>query len=424
MITATMANAARTVINPAEDPRLNGDEIPTYLFKACQRWSDKSPSSPSLKGFRAASSGIEPHEENRDSFPASKLHLEAFYDKYCGIMDNQDTFQTTTHVQFVGLYSKRTLAEWEAELLRKGSDTEYRVYCVRGASLRDMGVSIIRGRATVSIGRGLHTEVVHTNSMVGEEFLVWGRVPVEAILGSWGADGVMQFARARQDAERKRDKQGFVPYIDKFQPGSEVSGEEALAFADSSIQQTQARRLASSSKTSEKRPQLSLPFPPLMTSIHPPTALGRPTHRKTRVLAPPPPINPRQAPHTKMVASAGPLHNPSYQLPSAVKVLTHASQQQQYQSPYEGARESARFNQEALQQMTLCTSTGARSVNISSQSRITQSPPLQKELRGPQYGTTGQMGGTVNVDQTKVEKRQDIEAKSYWRTEDDDRAGD
>ena len=78
-----------------------------------------------------------------------------------------------------------------------GNDTEYRVYCVRGAELKEMGVSVIRGRAVVTMGRPNDRRVVHTDPVIGEEYLVWGRVPVEAVLGSWGEDGVMQYARSR-----------------------------------------------------------------------------------------------------------------------------------------------------------------------------------------------------------------------------------
>ncbi|MAD85796.1 MAG: hypothetical protein CL912_22770 [Deltaproteobacteria bacterium] len=333
-----MATTNRTVIDPAEDPRLPPNDIPEYLFTVAQRWSDKSPTSPSLRGFEACSSGLVPSKENPDAFPASLLHLEVFYDNYCGIMNFPLTFKTNTHAHFVGLFSTRKLAEREAELLRVGTDTEYRVYCVRGAELREMGVSVIRGRAIVTIGRPNDRRVVHTDHVIGEEFLVWGRVPVEAVLGSWGADGVMQYARSklilvlhihmhvdltceivRQEAARLRGPSKRFDYIQNYLPGPEATAKEAFAWPNSLPSRSQDRGSASTCLQPSK-------------NVHP-RLLGLP---------PPPPLQATPAPDTTMVR----------RLPGLLATAPSLMQQQRlYQSPYGGSTMNPSFNAQAVKNL-------------------------------------------------------------------------
>ncbi|PVH81080.1 hypothetical protein DL98DRAFT_654270 [Cadophora sp. DSE1049] len=431
-----MAARNHTVIDPIEDPRLPGSDIPTYLFKACQRWSDESPSSPSLKGFRASTSGLKPTDDNRDAFPASLLHLEVFFDNYCGIMDNPLTYKTNTHAHFVGLYSSRTFAEREAELLRKGSTTEYRVYCVRGAELRDMGVSVIRGRAIVTIGRENDRHVVHTNPALGEEYLVWGRVPVEAVLGSWGVDGVMQFARGnshlalrmsadlmygtvRQAARLLRGPSQRVDYIHKFLPGPEVSAEEALAFANSLSHQSQARGFASSSRPSNSRPQLTGPPPPPLTATRPPTALGRPPRRQTRIIPPQSPFRPPQASQPVAFASPPPAPHPPYHLPGLMAIAPPPSRQRPYQSPYGGTASNPSFNPQALRPSASATQPAPRSLNNPDQLRIALSPPEQQHRPyASPYGGPGHMDGPEDVTASELEIRQKSEVDTEGNSDD------
>ncbi|KAH7312940.1 hypothetical protein BKA65DRAFT_542496 [Rhexocercosporidium sp. MPI-PUGE-AT-0058] len=183
------------MLDPSEDPRIRGDDIPKFLYKVDYRVIENSPSSPSVKGFEAASSGMFRTAGNHDAFPTTRDQYDRFFQEYVDLMNNPIEQKLSSHVAFVRLYSTRSLADLEVTLFREsGSMVPYRVYCVRGDKLRQFYCSVVRGRSVFTIGRDEYVETIHASPEVGEEFLVWGRVPVEALMGSWGADGVLQYA--------------------------------------------------------------------------------------------------------------------------------------------------------------------------------------------------------------------------------------
>ncbi|KAH9207759.1 hypothetical protein DL95DRAFT_395814 [Leptodontidium sp. 2 PMI_412] len=179
-----------------EDPRIRGDDIPKFLYRVEPRLSEKSPTSPSIDGFKATTSGMYRTAASRDAFPTTRQDYELFLGEYCDLMNNPIHHDTSTHLHFVGFYTTRSLAEREAALMRTNGLT-YRVYCVRGECLTQFVSSVVKGRSVLTIGRSTNAEIIHTDPQVGEEFLVWGRVPPEALVGSWGADGMLQYASGR-----------------------------------------------------------------------------------------------------------------------------------------------------------------------------------------------------------------------------------
>ncbi|KAG4435611.1 hypothetical protein IFR05_008920 [Cadophora sp. M221] len=219
------------MMDPNDDPRIRGDDIPKYLYKVEPRWGEKSPTSPSIEGFLSTTSELTPTATNHDAFPSTLKQYEQFFREYCDLMNNPVHHDTSTHLHFIGLYTTRFLAEKEVELMRTNELT-YRVYCIRGESLMESSSFVVKGRSIFQIGRPNHRETIHTNPDIGEEFLVWGRVPVEAIMGSWGADEKLQHASVRRAIATHRGPAERVPYIETYK---ELSPDESIGLSDSAM---------------------------------------------------------------------------------------------------------------------------------------------------------------------------------------------
>ena len=157
-------------------------QLPKYLYKV--DFEVLEAFSPTKLGFQALKSGL--------PFPSEGDEYSTVYWDHIKQLDFHETNLNAPRIStpFITLLSSRSLAELEAKKWRKSYGAKYwRVYEMSTAIMLELGAKIVKGRGIFYVHDGerrMRIEESKKGQEIRGEFFVWGNIPAEAIVTSYG----------------------------------------------------------------------------------------------------------------------------------------------------------------------------------------------------------------------------------------------